>query len=336
MANRTMAAILGIAGAVGSLVAWLAPLPALAQDHPLLGRYEGATQVGYRVSAFDEARIIVGPMEENTSAQQRGAGWQTVEGKVTILYYRLPEGRTALEALRNYQASLTEKRFAVTFTCSTEAGSCFIDGQGYPGIFLGLALDGPAGLPTLELGDVVRNFFGNGNGRYLYAKLDRPGGAVHASLAFSDDPNRERVVIARMVETGAMEAGKIQVTEAGALKQDLDTRGRADVYGILFDTDKAAVKPDSQPQLKAIADVLARSPGLKLDVVGHTDNQGGAAYNQRLSEARAAAVVAELTARYGIERARLASRGRGLDQPVASNVDEAGRAQNRRVELVKR
>ncbi len=317
-------------------LSWLAPVAASSQDHPLLGRYADSKQVGYKVDAYDEARIITGPFDERTKTEQQGPGWTLVEGKVTTLYYRLPDGRSSLEALRNYEASLKANGFEIAFTCSTEAGNCFTEGQGYPGIFLGLALDGKTDMPKLQLGDVVRNYFGNGNGRYLYARLNRPGGVVHASLAFSDDANRGRVVIARIIETGKMDTGMIKVTDASQLGRDLNDKGRTNVYGILFDFNKAEVKPESQPQLAAIAELLTRNPGLKLDVVGHTDNQGGAGYNLKLSDMRAFSVVAELSLRYTIDRARLNPLGKGLDQPVASNADEAGRALNRRVELVRR
>ncbi|RDJ22503.1 hypothetical protein DWF00_02695 [Bosea caraganae] len=327
--NKIAIALIAIAAS------WLS-LPASAQDHPLLGRFEGAKQVGYKVSTFDEANIITGPIDEKRSRQQSGPGWETVEGKVFTLYYKLPPGRTGLEALRNYQQALTAQGFEVPFTCSTASGNCFTDGQKYPGLFLGLALDGATDLPKLELGDFVRNFFGDGAGRYLYAKLNRPGGTVHVSLAFSEQESRGRTVIARVIETGKMETGKIQVVDASQLGKEIDQTGKATVYGILFDFNKADIKPESQPQLKQIADLLAKAPSLQLNVVGHTDNQGGGPYNLKLSDSRAFSVVAELVTRYGIDRSRLTPSGKGLEQPVASNADEAGRALNRRVELIRR
>lgn len=313
---------------------WLAPIAASAQDHPLLGRYGDSKQVGYKVDAYEEATIIVGPIAERGSTKQKGSGWETIEGKLTTLYYILPPGRTTLEALRNYEASLKGKGFDVVFTCSTER-DCFTDGT-YPGLFLGLALDGSTDLPKLQLGDFVRNFFGRGGGRYLYAKLNRPAGTVHVSLAFGDDETRGRVVIARVIESTKMDTGMIKIVQADEMSREIDARGRINIYGILFDFDKADIKPESQPQLQQIADLLKRNPNLKLDVVGHTDNQGGAGYNLRLSDMRAFSVVADLSLRHGIDRARLTPLGKGLDQPVASNADEAGRALNRRVELVRR
>ena len=69
-----------------------------------------------------------------------------------------------------------------------------------------------------------------------------------------------------------------------------------------------------------------------IDVYGHTDSTGAAAYNQRLSERRAAAVALYLESR-GVQAARVATRGFGMTQPIASNETEEGRAQNRRVEI---
>jgi outer membrane protein OmpA-like peptidoglycan-associated protein len=312
-----------------------ASFAAVAQDHPLLGRYGDSKQVGYKVDAYDEARIITGKINERGSTDQNGPGWTMLEGKITTLYYILPAGRTSLEAQRNYEASLKAKGFGIVFSCSTEAGTCFNEGA-YPGLFLGLALDGRVDLPKLQLGDFVRNYFGRGNGRYVYARLDRPGGTVHVSLAFADDESRGRAVIARVIESTQMDTGMIKVVAADEMSRDLDARGRVDIYGILFDFDKADIKPESQPQLQQIAELLKRNAALRLDVVGHTDNQGAAAYNLKLSDLRAFAVVAELATRYGIDRTRLNPLGKGMEQPVASNADEAGRARNRRVELVKR
>lgn len=325
-----MAAMLAGAGLAAGLGA------AEAQDHPLLGHYEGSKQVFHNVAAYDEANIITGPIDEKGSRNQRGTGWETFEGKIFTLYYRLPQGRTSLEALRNYEQSLKQKGFEVPFTCSSEGGTCFTNNERWPGLFIGLALDGSTDLPKFD-GDFVRNQFGKGNGRLLYAKRSQAGQTVHVSIAFGDDDSRGgRPVVARVIESGKMETDKIQVKQEAEIRKDFDDSGRTQIYGILFDFDKADIKPESAPQLQQITEVLNRNPGIRVEVVGHTDSQGGAAYNQRLSQARAAAVVAELTSRYRIDPSRLTSRGMGMEQPVASNADDAGRALNRRVELIRR
>lgn len=81
--------------------------------------------------------------------------------------------------------------------------------------------------------------------------------------------------------------------------------------------------------------LLQGSPDLRLGVEGHTDNTSTPAHNQQLSEARAKAVVAALTAE-GVAGSRLLAAGFGQSKPLADNATEAGRAKNRRVELVKR
>jgi len=102
--------------------------------------------------------------------------------------------------------------------------------------------------------------------------------------------------------------------------------------GVLFDFDKSTLKPESDPVLDRVRGLLARDPTLRLEVQGHTDNVGSDAYNQTLSEARAAAVAAWLT-QHGIAAGRLTSRGYGKTVPVADNSTDEGRAKNRRVEI---
>ena len=100
------------------------------------------------------------------------------------------------------------------------------------------------------------------------------------------------------------------------------------------DTDQAQIKPESKAQLDAMAKLLNTSPSLKVYSVGHTDNQGQFAHNADLSQKRAEAVLQALISTYHIAPARLTAKGIASLSPVASNSDDAGRTQNRRVELV--
>lgn len=102
--------------------------------------------------------------------------------------------------------------------------------------------------------------------------------------------------------------------------------------GLLFDFDSDLVKPEARANLRNLAASLHKYPGSELLIVGHTDSDGSDAYNLRLSDRRAAAAVAYLASQ-GVDRERLSARGLGETEPVASNGTEAGRAQNRRVEV---
>jgi OmpA-OmpF porin, OOP family len=99
-----------------------------------------------------------------------------------------------------------------------------------------------------------------------------------------------------------------------------------------FETAKAKIRPVSFPILNTVAQVLRDYPEIRVEVQGHTDSRGKAAYNQKLSEDRAASVRAYLIEQ-GIDPSRMVARGYGLTQPIESNATAAGRAANRRVEF---
>jgi len=128
-------------------------------------------------------------------------------------------------------------------------------------------------------------------------------------------------------------AQTIKVIPASKIKAALDKDGQIALY-IHFDVDKSTIKPESVPIVDEIVKLLDSNPGLKIRIEGHTDNTGETAHNQTLSENRAAAVYGALLAK-GIAANRLASKGYGASRPIASNDTEEGRAQNRRVVIVK-
>ncbi len=125
------------------------------------------------------------------------------------------------------------------------------------------------------------------------------------------------------------------VTSAAEITQQLDAEGHISLY-VPFDTGSAVVKPSALPSIEPIAAVLRQDPKLKLLLVGHTDNQGDFGFNRSLSENRAKAIVDQLIAKHGIDRARLSYAGVADLAPIANNETEAGRLRNRRVELVRR
>lgn len=101
---------------------------------------------------------------------------------------------------------------------------------------------------------------------------------------------------------------------------------------LLFATDSATVRTDLQSDLRVISNNLVNYPRSDVRIVGHTDNTGSAAYNQGLSERRAAS-VAQVLFNNGVAPSRVRTEGRGLSQPIADNASAAGRQQNRRVEI---
>jgi OOP family OmpA-OmpF porin len=100
----------------------------------------------------------------------------------------------------------------------------------------------------------------------------------------------------------------------------------------LYDSNSSYIRAEAYPLLDEVAIILEKNPAMEVEVQGHTDNKGTAKYNQWLSEKRAQRVKDYLVSK-GVDPSRLAAKGYGLTQPVASNGTEEGRAQNRRVEL---
>ena len=103
---------------------------------------------------------------------------------------------------------------------------------------------------------------------------------------------------------------------------------------VLFDFDKADVRPDAAQALGRLATVIRGYPTGRVAIEGHTDAKGNDAYNQKLSERRAESVKSWLVEREKIAADRITTRGAGKSRPVADNSTEAGRQKNRRVEVV--
>jgi outer membrane protein OmpA-like peptidoglycan-associated protein len=137
-------------------------------------------------------------------------------------------------------------------------------------------------------------------------------------------------------EDNAVYLTRIRVAESQkSIYEALASTGKWTTQGILFDTGKSDIKPESTPTLKEIAATLKQHADLKVEVQGHTDNVGKPDANLKLSQARAEAVKAALTTEYGVNAGQLTAKGYGDTKPAADNKTAEGRANNRRVELVK-
>lgn len=162
-------------------------------------------------------------------------------------------------------------------------------------------------------------------GRHVF-KIDKDGAMTWVVLNIVSASGYRLAII----ESAAMQ----QTVTAGQLADQIKKQGFATVY-INFDTAKSDIKPEAQGIIKAIATMLKANSELKLSVEGHTDNVGDAKSNKTLSEARARAVMNAVIMQ-DLDPKRLSAAGLGMEQPIADNRTEEGRAKNRRVELVKR
>jgi outer membrane protein OmpA-like peptidoglycan-associated protein len=137
------------------------------------------------------------------------------------------------------------------------------------------------------------------------------------------------------LETDRVELRVLLLKQFNAILQTRDTaRGLiVNMSDVLFDSGKSTLRPLAREKLAKVAGIVSGHPGLKLDIEGHTDSVGTDEYNQTLSERRGQAVRDYLTTN-GMQSAAVTSKGLGESTPIASNVTNQGRQQNRRVELV--
>jgi outer membrane protein OmpA-like peptidoglycan-associated protein len=172
--------------------------------------------------------------------------------------------------------------------------------------------------------------------RGFYYRIERPSGEYWGYVGCSGGAERGGCagVTQRIVRVAAMEQSV--VVSADQIAKSLGDTGKVVFYGIYFDSDKAVVKPESEPTLKEMAKFLKTIGAAKVFIVGHTDSQGPLDRNQKLSRERAAAVVKALAGSHGIPAERMTAEGVGPLAPVAANDAEGGRAKNRRVEMVLR
>ena len=291
-------------------------------DHPMISRYAGSEILRCATDKFNEYPLLVkkatryGGIAKNLDATEK------IEGKVTRITYSTPKERSTLEVLRNYEAALKGEGFTFLFSCSnTDCGGRNFNHAAGP-----------------DMAEFAENYEDQ---RYLAARLKRAEGDISVSLyvvrnTSGGGPAHNRLFTQLVVvEARPMEAGMVTI-DAGAMAEEISKTGRVALYGIYFDTDKTVVKPESKPTLEEIAKLLKKHSSLELVIVGHTDNQGAFDHNMDLSKRRAKAVVDSLVKNYGIKGSRLQHWGVGYLSPVASNKSEAGRAKNRRVELVER
>jgi OmpA-OmpF porin, OOP family len=320
--------------AAGSSFAQTSDLAGSA-DHPVLKRFTGSVITGFAAEDWTQVRL-----PGSTKLDKGGKGLeslQTFEGKSTRINYLGPTGKAPLEVFRNYQDALKKAGLQVRVLCQ-EACEPLSSAWQY----------GPQKLKPLEgmrwaSGSLAGSGIGhhdalrNGDANMIVGSLRNPisGGSVELLLVVSSASNGDRmlpVVFVHVIEPKAMITSQVSV-DASALGQGLKDDGKVALPGLFFDTGKTELRADSKAQLDEMIKLLRAQASAKVFIVGHTDNVGAFEANQALSLARAQAVVAALAAA-GVDAKRLSAKGAANIAPVASNASEAGRARNRRVEMV--
>ena len=308
--------------AVASLGA--ADLPGSA-DFPGIMRYKGAQIIRYEKISFERYLVPLGPLQA-IDGKYKFEKSEPFEGRIVRISYRVPgPGRSSLEVFRNYVDALQAAGWEVRWKATGKEET----GEDFSTVYENLTDNNQL------------FYYSGGKGNALVARQPQTNvtavvfvtsfemGAVHDVEVAAGDV----IVQLDVLEPQAMEQQMVTL-KSSEMAQSLTNTGRVAIYGIQFDSNKVEIKSESEPTIEQIAKLLGEKPGLKILVAGHTDNVGTFDFNRDLSQRRAASVVAALTGKYHVAADRLLPFGVSSAAPVASNESEAGRAKNRRVELV--
>lgn len=269
----------------------------------LIEPYPGSTLNTRDYEDYTEYNRIIG------MNRSRRAEVQVLEGALTRLLYNNPKGRSTLELIRNYRSALEARGFQVDYEISN-AREWILNVRDTNGM-------------TVYGTDV----------RYFTGRLRYQEGTAYVSILVYREGNGFGRTNIHVLQTNEMDADMVGV-DPSAMAAELDRTGEVNLKGVFFDTGRYSLRPESNAELDVVAALMAAQPQLTMQVVGHTDSTGSVAGNLTLSAQRANAVVDALIER-GVDGSRLSAIGMGSNQPIASNATEAGRAQNRRVMLVR-
>lgn len=299
------------------------------QEHGLVSRYPGQDIRWQQIENYRPYRIPVGEV----SGYRTINDWIETEGRVTRTFYRYKgTDRTFAEFYLNYLGALESQGFEILGKgVSGDRRGVAVGSRSWSEVYFGA---NPASKPG-EAGTFFSGTSSSGGAGAIVARKERSAGTVYVVIGVEQHATDYVGTLIDIIEVEAAETGLV-VVDAEAMGADLAEYGRVVLDGIVFDFDKATLKPESDAALEVIADYLNANPDKTFYVVGHTDSVGAYDYNAKLSADRAAAVVTALNTRFGIAADRLQPHGVGPLSPVFSNGQETGKEKNRRVELVER
>jgi OmpA-OmpF porin, OOP family len=310
-----------------------------AADSPFTGRYEGSTIVGQSFKTFDEMTLPAGQVDAKIKTFAKTV---SQKGAVQRTLYVSPEERSSLEVFGNYVDALKARGFTPVFECDNAGcGPNFKDVKNKLSAATTSVLSDNASTRRKSVSQAM--FSKIIDPRYALLMKGETGNETYVAVFAAQNSGgsygdvskalRSRVgVLIEVVEPGQRE-DKIITLSADDIESSISANGRVVIYGLYFDFNEAAIKPESESQLAEMVAFLKSGKTTRVFVVGHTDNKGETDYNVKLSTARANAVAAALVAK-GIDAKRLLAKGVGPFAPVDTNTIEAGQAKNRRVELV--
>lgn len=303
-----------------ALLLAFAPLSLEAQG--VLSRFAGSVEKGTYDVDFD-AILVPDTILRDASAER-------IEGALFSRVFVKPDNKTNLEVFRSYERELRAGGFTLQVAATPSQDLKWLLWRLYrtPNIDLSHRTyedtEGQVGMSDLAR---IAGFADH----YLVASRTAGAETLWVSIILSSE---QHLYLVEELTTTAMETGTVTL-DLDRMRTEIEQSGKIAVYDIHFATGSAVIEPESADALAVIATYLREAPG-GFYIVGHTDDTGSLSANLTLSNERAAAVKSALVSDHGVDAAGLETRGVGPLAPVANNTDDAGRALNRRVEIVQR
>lgn len=324
----------------------------LAQDSE---SSQAENKVNYK--AYNNFDFVAGEkilFEDNFEQDMDGefaAHWKLIAGQATVntkdgnKYFFLTEGNYAKVCPRMKTSSYLGESFTVELDYLVSAD---MEGNGIL-VFLTDASGDDGRSLGISQNEVRTNYFDNDLRAEFPAELTH--GWHHISIAYKKgqikvyvDQTRALVIpdcgfVPVSLEFGGiapMVFDNVKIADGGGMNMlnKLLTDGKFITHGITFDVNKAVIKPESMGILNDMAKFLKENPSLKVEIGGHTDSDGSADLNQKLSQKRADAVKNQLVS-MGVDASRMTAKGYGASKPISGNDTPEGKANNRRVEFTR-
>jgi outer membrane protein OmpA-like peptidoglycan-associated protein len=305
-----------------TMILFLSHLLHAQKIESLVSPFQGSNTLGNHQARFAPLTLLVEPLDN-----KKNPSTLEVEGSLTSTIYKSPKEVSAFEVYSSYKKVLKKADFDLLLDC--ESGKCNAK----------MKVKSVYGYPNKEL--EKRTYKGvsvNDKGYlvgwaeyYLSAKKKIADKTYYVMIIISNQRNLYSVDLLQVTD---MEEETVKLAPK-LLKDKIKSEGKAVLHGLYFETGKDIITSLSQPSLNAIASYLKANTNLSFYVVGHTDDTGDLNNNISLSKKRAIAVIAALK-NLGVKTSKLSGNGVGPFSPATTNHTDAGKAKNRRVELVLR
>ncbi|MGE0088258.1 MAG: OmpA family protein [Bacteroidales bacterium] len=296
-----------------------------SKDYPLISRFEGSIIEFYKETKWGSYKL---PLNEKGIIDWNQP--QVIEGKVIRIQYSVSKDNNSEYVMQNYKAAFKASGFTVLIAIATNELGFSDRPHSWKDKYYQTGLYGNDGLGNDKFGLGIGFPIWKNDHSFIAAKGNKDGKEIYA-IIYTVVSDEYTLITQDIIEKQLVETGKVT---AENIAKGIQTDGHIAIYDILFETGKSDIKPESETEIKNVAEYMNTNPNKKFYIVGHTDNVGDFAANMTLSENRAKAVLNELTKKYAVKAEQLKSYGVSSLAPVATNKTEEGKAKNRRVDIV--